>query len=948
MAQSKGCSFLPHSNILTNWRFALIALLAVLFVSAANADRIVYSVDDTDPIPNAITGDSVSGDLELNAKDIDGAHSAIYYTGTVSDVSDAIKTNLFATGAWGTNDGGRVWLQGSTLYTGVTTVECYALIFKGNAGNAMITSAGFDGPGKVVFESLDQNGNRNIILNLTADSSKPQPHTGVLQINSQSRLYFSTDANLSNSTLKLNGGSSSANYTEASFNTASKNVSFKSVTCDNQDVRILNVNGGTSAETLNTISFQTGTFTGQLGRYTSGTDVPGGGTAFVNYFNLTKASDSTADGGTLTVSGPVYYKGATKIEGGTLEISNSDFVSTSSLTGSGTLKLSGNNRYFNIASSTASEFTGTIQLFDTSISGDSRIKLATATYSWKNKALQTTYSAANVSLPNAALIMNGNAADKCSEFAFQYSNSHFTIGTLNGNAYSRFLNLESTSDPTKYSTLTVSNGTYAGEIGRNRNSDNNTTAFVNYINLVKADDGTDNGGKLTLSNKYMYYKGTTTIEGGTLEFTNNLSGDAYQYFARSTALKGSGNLDFVGANWTVFSINTTDTTTAQEFSGTVNISGKIMLTKEGLDVARDLNLGNATINVESTGIIGLFGQKNTAVSNLTAKELNVESGGVIRICKYDPGSAFGTLTVGRGLISGTLGQENTVWNKVNLVKVSDGSDDGGTLTIDGQNYYVGSTTVSGGALILSGDAVVANGKMTVGANGTLEYNVADGQTKLTITSDNAISSTGTIKKTGDGTLQILTEAANMVEASSWVVSSGRMDMKEFFKGSLTIGEQLDSGDYTTATFSPGNSVGDLTITGDFTLSPGSTLLMEIGGTDAELNDQLIVNGDFSIANDAIIEIILAGNSNFTSGDNFTAQIIANTLNGSDPADGDVTSLFKDYLVPGWPFYDLSVTKEGNVYSIHGTYDPNAVPEPSTWALLVLSVVTLFLRKRVRS
>ena len=374
-----------------------------------------------------------------------------------------------------------------------------------------------------------------------------------------------------------------------------------------------------------------------------------------------------------------------------------------------------------------------------------------------------------------------------------------------------------------------------------------------------------------------------------------------------------------------------------------------MLTKEGLDVARNLNLGNATINVESTGIIGLFGQKNTAVSNLTAKELNVESGGVIRICKYDPGSAFGTLTVGRGLISGTLGQENTVWNKVNLVKVSDGSDDGGTLTIDGQNYYVGSTTVSGGALILSGDAVVANGKMTVGANGTLEYNVADGQTKLlTIDNSNKISSTGTIKKTGDGTLQILTEAANMVEASSWVVSSGRMDMKEFFKGSLTIGEQLDSGDYTTATFSPGNSVGDLTITGDFTLSPGSTLLMEIGGTDAELNDQLIVNGDFSIANDAIIEIILAGNSNFTSGDDFTAQIIANTLNGSDPADGDVTSLFEDYLAPGWPFYDLSVTKEGNVYSIHGTYDPNAVPEPSTWALLVLRVVTLFLRKRVRS
>ena len=165
-------------------------------------------------------------------------------------------------------------------------------------------------------------------------------------------------------------------------------------------------------------------------------------------------------------------------------------------------------------------------------------------------------------------------------------------------------------------------------------------------------------------------------------------------------------------------------------------------------------------------------------------------------------------------------------------------------------------------------------------------------------------------------------------------------MKEYFTGSLEVADG--------ATFSPGNSIGKLEQTGNFILDSGAKLLMEIGGADAELNDQLIVNGDFSIANDAIIEIILAGNSNFTSGDDFTAQIIANTLNGSNPADGDVTSLFEDYLAPGWPFYDLSVTKEGNVYSIHGTYDPNAVPEPSTWALLVLGVVVLFLRKRVRS
>ena len=745
MAHFKGCSFLPHSYILTSGRFALIALLAVLFISAANADRIVYSVDDPDPIPDAITGDPDSGDLELNAKDINGVHGQIQYTGTVSDVSDTIKTNLYATGTWGTTDGGRVSLKGDNLYTGISTVECYVLIFNGNKANAAITSAGFDGPGKVAFLCYDTSTStgRNMSLTLTADPSEPQPHTGYFQINGQTRLYFSSDANLSNSTLKFAGGSSTANYTEASFNTASKNVSFKGVTCDNQYVRILNVNGGTSAETLNTISFQNGTFSGQMGRYGSGSDVPGGNTAFVNYFYLTKASDGTENGGTLTLSGPVYYKGATKIEGGTLEITNSDFVSTSSLTGSGTLKLSGHDKHFNIDSSDASEFTGTIQLFDDSLTSNGRIIMAATTYSWKNKALQTSYSASNISLPNATLEMNGSSKG-FSELGFYTGNSSLTIGTLNGNEYSRILKANNNS--TEYCNLTVSEGNYAGEIGRHY--------------FIPQDEGPD------------------------------------------------GAYCFV--------------------------------------------------------------------------------------------------------------------NHINLIKVNDG-----TLTLSGKNYFFGTTTVSGGTLKLTADAVVTTGLVSVESNGTLEYNVADGETKLlTITGDNAISSTGTIKKTGDGTLQILTEAANLVSASSWVVSSGRMDMKEFFKGSLEIGENID-GTYTTATFSPGNSVGDLTITGDLTINPGSTLLYEF---DEEGVDTLQVTGTTTFGENTFIALALEEGASPSPNQQLTIQLPDNMV-GFD----NVTFTYPSYL---------NVTYDETTGVLSATVDANAVPEPSTWALLIIGAAGLmYWRKR---
>ncbi|MBR6435275.1 MAG: autotransporter-associated beta strand repeat-containing protein, partial [Thermoguttaceae bacterium] len=115
----------------------------------------------------------------------------------------------------------------------------------------------------------------------------------------------------------------------------------------------------------------------------------------------------------------------------------------------------------------------------------------------------------------------------------------------------------------------------------------------------------------------------------------------------------------------------------------------------------------------------------------------------------------------------------------------------GTMEFTKANSYTGGTIISEGVLKYTDDAVFANGPITVGADGTLEYYLSSGKTqKLTIydtnNSNNKISSTGTIVKTGDGTLQIYTDAAGQVDAAHFLVSSGRLDMKEFFTGSLEV------------------------------------------------------------------------------------------------------------------------------------------------------------------
>ncbi|MBR0237436.1 MAG: autotransporter-associated beta strand repeat-containing protein [Thermoguttaceae bacterium] len=256
----------------------------------------------------------------------------------------------------------------------------------------------------------------------------------------------------------------------------------------------------------------------------------------------------------------------------------------------------------------------------------------------------------------------------------------------------------------------------------------------------------------------------------------------------------------------------------------------------------------------------------------------------------------------------------------------------GTLKLSGANAYTGETIVSAGVLELTGNAVVTNGLTTVGDNGTLIYNVTEGQSKLlTIDNSNKIVSTGTVEKTGAGTLQIYAASAGQVDASHFLVSSGRLDMKEYYKGTLEVGKKLDEG-YTTATFSPGNSVGTLTIDGIFTLNPGSTLLME---QDATGMDTLIAN-TFNIADGAIVEYV------FTSIQPGATYEIFNDPQGLDGQYADL-DYWTSFLTPEDAYY-WNLTTDG--YSVFASVDANAVPEPSTWALLILGTAGLFyVRKR---
>ena len=437
--------------------------------------------------------------------------------------------------------------------------------------------------------------------------------------------------------------------------------------------------------------------------------------------------------------------------------------------------------------------------------------------------------------------------------------------------------------------------------------------------------------------------GTITQTGGSISI--NVTNNAFL----GDNPPGTGIINISGGTFTVKNSNK-DFVLGTRGKGTINLSGSGVLTSEGtvkLAYAFGGYASQSTIT-QTGGIFNAnkgitFGQatanKGTGEYKLSGGTLNTTS---ITYGSKTPASALfeisgtgvanisGALAVPTNVKGGTLNVGSIAIPASGKLDVSDGTINLGEGGITAAGAYT--ITLSGGTFATNEASWSTSLNATVADNSTITFAPESGQT---ITWEGALTGNGDILKTGEGRLKINYDNDNSevikFDVDNFVVASGPVDIKGYMYCNLSV-EGPD------AVFSPGNSVGDAVFGGGFILKEGATLLIE---QDASGIDTLTASS-FNIDSNSIIDIAADSLQPGASYD-----IIFQTDSEGNPIIFTEAQATDDYwnnlLTPESAYYwNLSVS--GNI--VRASVDANAVPEPSTWALLALGVCgLLYLRKR---
>ncbi|EED2802973.1 autotransporter outer membrane beta-barrel domain-containing protein, partial [Salmonella enterica] len=452
---------------------------------------------------------------------------------------------------------------------------------------------------------------------------------------------------------------------------------------------------------------------------------------------------------TLTLSGANSYTGGTTISGGTLVASNVEALGTGDITDNATLELNAGGDFANNIGGTGSVVK----------SGDKTLTLSGSnTYTGGTTISGGTLVASNVEAlgsgdvtDNATLEMNtgGDFANNIGGTGSVVKSGDETLTLSGANSYTGGTTISG-------GTLVASNvealGT--GDVTDNATLELNTGGdFDNAISgsgqVVKSGDKT-----LTLSG-INSYTGGTTISGGTLVASNvDALGSGDVTDNATLELNTGGDFDnAIGGTGSVVKSGdkTLTLSGANSYTGGTTISGGTLVASnvEALgsgDVTDNATLelntgGDFANNIGGTGSVVKSGDKTLTLSGTNSYTGGTTISGGTLVATSVEALGTGDVTDNATLALNTGG--DFINNIGGTGRVEKSGDQ--TLTLSGANSYTGGTLISSGTLVASNVNALGSGDVT--DNAVLELNTGG-------TFDNAISGSGQVEKSGDGTLTL--------------------------------------------------------------------------------------------------------------------------------------------------------------------------------------------------
>jgi len=295
-------------------------------------------------------------------------------------------------------------------------------------------------------------------------------------------------------------------------------------------------------------------------------------------------------------------------------------------------------------------------------------------------------------------------------------------------------------------------------------------------------------------------------------------------------------------------------------SGTVDIAGGAML-------AIDYNgAGNVALNNQLTGGGQLI--KNGSGTVVINTSGNSYSGGTVinagRVgLNFGDGLGSGGVLVNAGgqLAIGEITLANAISGAGQIVKTASGF---GYLT--GTNTHSGGIDIQAGTLEVTGNAPLGTGTINIASGATFAYN-----NPAAATFANSLSGGGTFRKAGGGTLAF----ANNFAIANMELAAGRtrINMVATTNVNVLSGATLDGtgriiGNLANnGVVAPGNSIGTLTVQGNYVHNSGSVLEIEFDGSGAI--DLLSVTGTASL-NGGTLRFVSVGGAEGSGGTFLTA------------------------------------------------------------------------------